>query len=163
MVISTATAAICSRVASNMFETEAAARAASTLAPSQILRLRADLTTGAKGSSSSSIPAILIIECSASSRIISTTSSMVIRPTRCWFSSTTGAETQLRRSNRLAMSESFISTLIASSASSITSLTGTSGWVVSRVTRERWPISLLSSSITYSASVASGSSPFIRK
>ncbi|EXJ42166.1 hypothetical protein D047_4215A, partial [Vibrio parahaemolyticus VPTS-2010_2] len=41
-----------------MLETEAAANAARTLAPSQTLRLRADLKTGAKVSSSSSIPAI---------------------------------------------------------------------------------------------------------
>ena len=163
MVISTAMAAIWSRVASNIFDTEAAASAANTFAPSQTLRRRADFTTGAKVSSSSSIPAILIIECSASSRITSTTSSMVIRPTRCWFSSTTGADTQLRRSNRLAMSEALVSTAIASSASSITSETRVSGCVVISVVRERLPIKRSSSSITYRASVASGSSPRMRK
>lgn len=46
MVINTAMAAICSNVASNIFDTEAAVSAAKTLAPSQILRLRVDFNTG---------------------------------------------------------------------------------------------------------------------
>ena len=43
-----------------------------------------------------------VIRDDASSRITSTTSSMVIRPNKCRFSSTTGAEIQSFRSNRLA-------------------------------------------------------------
>jgi hypothetical protein len=48
--------------------------------PNQILRRFELCITGAKTSSSSSKPAIDMTECSASSRMTSTTSSIVIRP-----------------------------------------------------------------------------------
>ena len=89
--------------------------------PSHTARRFAVFKTGAKVSSSSSKPAIRMREWSASSLMTSTTSSMVMRPTKrpSWLM--TGAETQSLRSNKLATSVSSKSAGMASRSVSITS------------------------------------------
>jgi magnesium transporter len=77
-----------------------------------------------------SSPATPIMERSAFSRIISTTSSMVIRPKRWFFLSTTGAEIQSWRSKSRAISCSSNSTASVSVFLSITSSIGSSGATV---------------------------------
>ena len=62
-------------------------------------RLLVDDKIGANKSSSSVKPAIFKTVCSLSSRITSTTSSIVIRPSNILFLSTTGADTRSLSSN----------------------------------------------------------------
>ena len=94
--ISTASATICSIEPPKRPITQAATKALSRFTPSQMARRRALTHTGANMSVSSSRPALASRLCSTSSRITSTMSSMVMRPTRRPSSSTTGAETKLR-------------------------------------------------------------------
>ena len=97
--MSTASNTILSTVVWNISTTEAATNAVMRFTPSHRARRRALLTTGANMSSSSSSPAAPINKCSAWSRITSTISSTVIRPTSRLLSSTTGADSKSRFSN----------------------------------------------------------------
>ena len=162
IVLSIANTASWLKVASNKSLTAAAIKAVSKLTPNQIERRWVLFTTGAKVSSSSSKPAMLIIECSASSRIISTTSSIVIRPNNLLFSSTTGADSQLYRSNKLATSLSIILAGMASESLINDSIDVSAAAVISRVNATP-PINLSLRSTTYKVSVCSGISPFKRK
>jgi hypothetical protein len=117
-------------VPSNRPMTQAARKAVSRLMPSQTARRRLLASTGANMSVSSSRPAMPIIECSACSRMTSTTSSMVMRPSRWPRASTTGAEIRSWPSKRLATSWLGIGGM-ARSRSPSASATGVSGSAVS--------------------------------
>ena len=91
------------------------------LMPSHTARRRELVSTGANMSASSSRPAICIIARSELSRIWSTTSSTVMRPSRRRSASTTGAESRSRSWNRCATSSAGISTRTDGISLSITS------------------------------------------
>ena len=76
----TASSTNSSRVGSKAYNTTDANRAVIRFTPNQTQRRRADCITGANISSSSSRPAAVNTMCSPSSRMTSTTSSIVIRP-----------------------------------------------------------------------------------
>jgi hypothetical protein len=133
MGIRMARATTCSSVASKSPITRAAIKAATRLQLSHRTRRRMLLKTGANMSTSSSRPAMESTECSASSRITSTTSSMVMRPRRKLLSSTTGAETRSWFSKILATSDAGVSASMASMESSVTSRTLSDGSEVSSV------------------------------
>ena len=80
MGIRIASRTILSRAVSKISTTDAARNAVAKLTPSHMALFLALLVAGENKSSSSSRPAALISECSASSLITSTTSSIVIRP-----------------------------------------------------------------------------------
>ena len=98
-----------SMVASNSPITQAARNAVARLIDSHRARCRAVTRSGANMSCSSSRPAADRSVRSFSSRIRSTTSSMVIRPISRPVSSTTGAEIRSRCSNRTETSVSGVS------------------------------------------------------
>ena len=133
MGISTASATTFSSVPSYRPMTQEARNAVARLMPSQTARRRALSIAGAKMSLSSSRPAMLINEWSASSRITSTTSSIVMRPNSLPSSSMTGADTRSRSSNRRATASSSMVAGMPSTSVSITSATLASGSLVSRV------------------------------
>ena len=121
--INTAKATSFSMVVSNSPITHAAKNAVNRLIPSHTERRWILFLTGANVSSSSLKPAILSKECSASSRITSTTSSMVMRPSRWLSLSTTGAEIRSCFSKRWATSWSDILAGIGSTWCDIASRT----------------------------------------
>ena len=127
MGISTASATTFSSVSWNRPTTQEARKAVARLTPSHTARRRAAGSTGAKVSSSSDRPVRLMRECSDSSRMTSTTSSMVMRPRRRPSASTTGADTRSRSSKRLATSVAGMSAGMGSSSRSMTSATVSSG------------------------------------
>ena len=116
--ISTASATSSRIVPSKRPITHAATNAVARFAASHSARRRDAANTGANRSSSSSRPAMLINERSPSSRMTSTTSSTVIRPSNTPSPSTTGAVSRLRCSNSRATSASSISTAVARSTGS---------------------------------------------
>ena len=127
--ISTASATIFSIVPSNWPTTLAARNAVPRLIASQSRRRRNARGTGLNRSSSSSRPAAPSAWCSACSRMMSTTSSMVMRPSRMLLSSTTGAVIQSWSENWRATSSADSSTPIAGCSSSISWLIGVPGFV----------------------------------
>ncbi|MNN37753.1 hypothetical protein D3C81_1517160 [compost metagenome] len=136
--ISAASATNCAIVASNSLTTLEAMKAVPRLTDSQIRRRRKARRAGLNMSSSSSRPAALIAWCSACSRMMSTTSSMVIRPSRMLLSSTTGAEIQSWSENCRATSCELSPTSMAGCSSSISRFTGVvSSWVTSEASDTR--------------------------
>ena len=163
IVIKMAIVANCSIVPSNILLTEEASSAANKLIVSQSERRRVLFSTGPKVSSSSSIPAIPIMECSASSRITSTTSSIVIRPSSLPSPSTTGADTQSLRSNFCATSLSDMLTGILWISGSMMLRIVVLGAQVSRSASLTPPSTLSCLSTTYKVSVVSGRLPLWRR
>ena len=161
--ISTARATISSMVASNWPITMAARNAVIRLMHSHTTRPRTARGTGENRSSSSSRPAAPSAWCSACSRMMSTTSSMVMRPRSTLPSSTTGADTQSWSENWRATSWADSSTCSDSSSSSISSLIGVAGSRVTRSCSATQPISWWRRLTTYRWSVCSGSSPRRRR
>ena len=136
--ISTASATRRSMVPSKRPMTHEARKAVSRLMPSHSARRRAARATGLNMSSSSSRPAALSAWCAAWSRMMSTTSSMVMRPSRMLLWSTTGADTQSWSENWLATSCAGVSTWMAGCSSSKSSLIGVlASWVSSEATDTR--------------------------
>ena len=163
MGMSTASATTFSIVPWNRLMTPEAMKAVSRLMPSQTARRGAERNTGAKVSSSSSRPAMDMKEWSASSRMTSTTSSMVILPSSRPSLSTTGADTQSLRSNSLATSESGISTGMGSTSVAIISRTEAEGSDTSRVRSGNRPINWSARFTTIRLSVISGISSWRRR
>ena len=161
--ISTARATTFSRVSSNRLITAEAARAVSRLMPSHSARRRTVCQTEPKVSSSSSRPAMPISECSASSMITSTTSSMVIRPTSMPSSSTTGAVTRSRRSNSLATSWASWVAGMASTSVIIASRTEVPGSEINTRVSGRMPTNWFLRFTTSRLSVVLGMSPRRRR
>src|SRR3990167_874913 len=135
--ISTASATTFSSVCSNRPTTADARNAVARLMPSQTARRRVERSTGAKVSSYSSRPAMLISEWSAPSRITSTTSSTVIRPSSRPSLSTTGALTRSSRSKMEATSLADWSARIAVASVIIASRTSMTGSFTSSVVSGR--------------------------
>ena len=152
-----------SRVASNTLITADAINAVNKLTPSQTARRGAVFNTEPNVSSSSPSPARLMSEWSASSRITSTTSSMVIRPIIFPSLSTTGADTQSLRSKRLATSLSSILAGMASISVFMISRTVVPGSETSTRRNGSKPIYSSRRFTTIKLSIISGSSSWRRK
>ena len=160
---STASATTLAMVASKTLMTAAARKAVMRLTPSHTARRRADLSTGAKVSSSGSRPARASTASSASSAMTSTTSSMVMRPTSLPSPSSTGADTRSSSLKTAATSRSGMSTWMAVEFASITSRTVTLASEVRMRDNDRVPTNSLLLLTTMSASVCLGSSLRRRK
>ena len=104
MGMSAASAATFSMVPSKRPTTAAARNAVARLMPSHTSRRRVEGITPANTSSSSRRPAADMTSCAASSRITSTTSSTVMRPSSLPVVSTTAADTRSRSWNSRATS-----------------------------------------------------------
>ena len=137
--INTASATICSSAPWNCPITDAARKAVIRLQPSQTERRRVLVRTGANMSASSSRPAIPMIARSESSRMLSITSSTVMRPSRMPSSLVTAAESMSRSSNWRATSWLLVSTSSALKSPSITSLTRSSARLVTSRLRRSTP------------------------
>ena len=145
-------------LSSNRLITAAAISAVMSLMPSQTARLRPAQRTGAKVSWSTSRPAGPTTVSSASSKMPSTSSSMVTRPNKWPASSTTGAEIRSCSQNKRATSVSDLETSMGSSSLFMISRTVTLGSAINSLvidSKPRYSSRLLT---TMSASVVAGSS-----
>ena len=157
MGISTASATTRSSVVWNRPITHAARKAVTRLMPSHTARRRELVRIGANMSASSSRPAMCIIARSELSRIWSTTSSTVIRPSNRRSASTTGAESRSRSWNRWATSSADASTWMAGNSLSITSATLRFWAEVTSLLSRSTPWNTPLRSTTISLSVCTGS------